>query len=556
MKRTNVKRPPVVKPTPTVPIPTTTSIPSTKHEVQALDLPVLNQIFAVFAFAHFLSAILNPISDCDEVYNYWEPTHELMHGWGFQTWEYSPVFALRSYLYVGIHAAIGYSVQLMGADKIQVFYAIRMTLGIWCAFCETVFIKGVFERFGKRVTIFTVLFLLFGSGMFNASTAFLPSSFVMSALMVAYGSWYSVTVTLDDKNFKYSICILACATAGILGWPFCIIAVAPLAIDTLIHHGLKNSISDSIKVCSILIFFTIYVDHFYYGRFFFTPLHLVLYNRGSGSELYGVESWHFYIRNMFLNFNFTLLLALLAPIVLVFTRQIRFLLYLSPFYLWFIFYSYIPHKEERFMFVVYPVCCLAGAVCLDMIGRRISPSSIIVYALQLLIVAVICLIGLSRTIGQVVNYRAPLQVYAHLSEHLNETTSITNVCVGKEWYRFPSNFFLPHENTRLKFIKTEFTGLLPKPYEKGPDATKIIPTTMNDDNREEPDRYIPIEQCHYLIELKELDDPYFDDNQWELLYRVPFLEAQKSPTLTRAFYVPTLSEQQNVYAEYQLLKRV
>jgi alpha-1,2-mannosyltransferase len=79
---------------------------------------------------------------------------------------------------------------------------------------------------------------------------------------------------------------------------------------------------------------------------------------------------------------------------------------------------------------------------------------------------------------------------------------------------------------------------------------------MNDDNREEPDRYIPIEQCHYLIELQELDDPYFDENQWELLYRVPFLEAQKSPTLTRAFYVPTLSEQQNVYAEYQLLKRV
>jgi len=44
------------------------------------------------------------ISDCDETYNYWEPTHFLLYGKGFQTWEYSPEYALRSYLYILIHA--------------------------------------------------------------------------------------------------------------------------------------------------------------------------------------------------------------------------------------------------------------------------------------------------------------------------------------------------------------------------------------------------------------------------------------------------------------------
>jgi len=43
------------------------------------------------------------ISDCDETYNYWEPTHFLLFGKGFQTWEYSPKFALRSYLYILTH---------------------------------------------------------------------------------------------------------------------------------------------------------------------------------------------------------------------------------------------------------------------------------------------------------------------------------------------------------------------------------------------------------------------------------------------------------------------
>lgn len=48
-----------------------------------------------------------PIQDCDETFNYWEPTHYLSHGYGLQTWEYSPDFAIRSWLYIGLHAIVG-----------------------------------------------------------------------------------------------------------------------------------------------------------------------------------------------------------------------------------------------------------------------------------------------------------------------------------------------------------------------------------------------------------------------------------------------------------------
>lgn len=34
------------------------------------------------------SALLNPVGDCDETFNYWEPTHLLLYGSGMQTWEY------------------------------------------------------------------------------------------------------------------------------------------------------------------------------------------------------------------------------------------------------------------------------------------------------------------------------------------------------------------------------------------------------------------------------------------------------------------------------------
>jgi alpha-1,2-mannosyltransferase len=31
---------------------------------------------------------VNNVSDCDETFNYWEPSHYMLYGWGFQTWEY------------------------------------------------------------------------------------------------------------------------------------------------------------------------------------------------------------------------------------------------------------------------------------------------------------------------------------------------------------------------------------------------------------------------------------------------------------------------------------
>ena len=42
----------------------------------------------------------------------------------------------------------------------------------------------------------------------------------------------------------------------------------------------------------------------------------------------------------------------------------------------------------------------------------------------------------------------------------------------------------------LKFIKSEFRGQLPKPYDSGENSTSIIPSHMNDMNREETSRYV------------------------------------------------------------------
>lgn len=52
----------------------------------------------------------------------------------------------------------------------------------------------------------------------------------------------------------------------------------------------------------------------------------------------------------------------------------------------------------------------------------------------------------------------------------SNTTGPINVCVGQEWYRYPSSFLLPGPDYRLQFLKTGFDGLLPAAF----DADKVL----------------------------------------------------------------------------------
>lgn len=65
--------------------------------------PTAYTTFKLLLSARLCAAIWSNISDCDEVFNYWEPVHYLLHGSGFQTWEYSPAYAIRSYAYIWLH---------------------------------------------------------------------------------------------------------------------------------------------------------------------------------------------------------------------------------------------------------------------------------------------------------------------------------------------------------------------------------------------------------------------------------------------------------------------
>ena len=67
-----------------------------------------------------------------------------------------------------------------------------------------------------------------------------------------------------------------------------------------------------------------------------------------------------------------------------------------------------------------------------------------------------------------------------------------NVCVGKEWHRFPSSFFISNPNWNLQFIQSEFKGQLPQHYAQEAFATRLERPNFNRDNREESSRYVNV----------------------------------------------------------------
>ena len=163
-------------------------------------------------------------------------------------------------------------------------------------------------------------------------------------------------------------------------------------------------------------------------------------------------------------------------------------------------------------------------------------------------------ISVFRTVAVVGNYDAPMKLFAHLPPaHSPDAGQL--VCMGAEWYRFPSSFYLPGAGYRLGFVKSGgFSGLLPLPFNAATGGVAYAPPALNDRNREVAEQYVasPREMCTFWVGLAEEQPPA--GARWSRVAGAPFLDAGRSPALWRAFHVPGVSRSRNVYTELRLLR--
>ncbi|CAG7979491.1 unnamed protein product [Penicillium salamii] len=558
----------------------------------------LNIALYIFLAANCLAAIFAPIQDCDEVFNFWEPAHYLQHGYGLQTWEYSPVYSIRSWLYVSLHAIVGKLGSMIVHSKTAEFYTIRLALAFVCSACQTRLYSAICRTLSPRIGLLFVMVVTFSPGMFHASTAFLPSTFTM------YMSMLGLAAFLDWKNAQRAANgIIWFGLGTIVGWPFAGALIVPLLAEEVILTFISGSmvnlfwtIADGVVGCLGILAVEVAVDYAFFRKFALVPWNIVAYNilggEGKGPGIFGTEPWTFYVRNLLLNFNIWFALAMLSAPLLVFQlvfrshttslqTSLRSMSLVAPFYMWFAIFSLQPHKEERFMYPAYPFLALSAALSFhiiltylgsadrkELIGRVPTKLKI---AAALSVVAIAFNAGLLRTLGMVTAYNAPLKIYEPLQD-VEVAQSGDTVCFGKEWYRFPSSYFLPHD-MRARFIRSEFRGLLPGEFPDAPSylerlgGASQLPSGMNDLNIEDPSKYVDISQCSFLVDshfpghdATELEPHYaLDTANWNTVKCASFLDASQTGLLGRLIWIPDFpvipDRFRRKWGEYCLLQR-
>ncbi|CCO32730.1 alpha-1,2-mannosyltransferase [Rhizoctonia solani AG-1 IB] len=481
-----------------------------------------------------------------------------------KTWETSPTYALRSWAYVLLHLfPAKFPIWLASFDKRHTFFALRMVFAFVTSFCEARLFTTVVEHVNDRVGRYMLFMLMFNAGMWNASTAFLPSTFAMYAVTAAAS--FAFAPPSSSRVHRTFAATLLFAAGAIVGWPFSLLLAVPFVVEELTVYGgdivpessLPKWIENRWKylfgsgaVAASLFIPVALIDTYAYGRLTLTPWNIIRYNifgssSGRGPNLYGTEPWYYYIFNLVLNFNILAPLALGSLPALLVTRTFDskrlggsrgpanqtsspytlLAVRLAPFYLWFITLTLQAHKEERFLYPVYPLVCFNAAVTLYLMRGWMETAYVkatkspyraantnLFQLATLFTVVLTCLLSISRAVALFKYYHAPLDVafhfqYEELPRLLNTTGLLPvpdlttkkhsskydedapvdlalvrqfglRVCWGAEWYRFPGSYLVPSGVEPL-LVESGFDGMLPRPFPPVVPITDPSPITKS-----------------------------------------------------------------------------
>lgn len=658
--------------------------------------------FLLLAIGHCGAALFLPVADCDETFNFLEPIHFLLYGSGLQTWENCPLYALRSWLFTWIYTTPAFLLSCVKSLRsVDLYFFNRVVHGLVACFSELFLVCSVWRAVSGRIAAVTLALLVFNYPIPHAAVSALPTSFVMINYFMALGCWLCTgdtnagrtkknVIRNDDggahhtnllnqrqggtKNIFVFGTVFFVVFASTVVWPFAGFAALPIACDLLVRFP-KASVVSLLLSFALILPLALAFDTWHYCRLTWSSWNLVRYNLRGGAELYGVEPWYYFIKNLLLNAHMMFVAGLFAPCVVLLkpalgsggrktgdgrdktregdavaelrkkssrkaspptgpkTRALdffeplstlsrgRMLLHISPFFLWFFFWLTVPHKEERFMAPVYPFLVLAAAESLTCLffsstpaassfsetatenrdgkkGQLHCPRSSLtssrvswrVPGAGCALLLLFAVLSLSRGVAVYHFYAGPQRLLydnyyamqkaavqkvetrdASNNNNNNNRTSesgLYTLCVGREWYRFPSSFFLDTQRARVAFLKTShFSGALPLPFARhDAHATcRCGGPGVNDLNQEILAQYVSnvTVDCDVIFDSHSAHEPralrdYPQDVFTHSLARTErrLLDVDRTPLWCRVLYYPFgISERCAVWRRLELLTK-
>ena len=232
----------------------------------------------ILLIARMISVFLAPIPDCDETFNFWEPTHYLSHSFGERTWEYDPTFALRSFLFLlplSCVSSVLYAV--FQIPRVYIFFILRSIIALLIFQCD--------RLLSSESAFSLLLFAVLPGPSIQASPSYLPTTLAM-----ALQSFSLYLLSRSKRKYDFLACFLVGFGCVASGWPFAGAAFVPHGILSCYSNGVFSTAFVTVAGVSIALLLSYLVDGFYFGKDFAIPsANIVIYNVLSsdrGPDLY------------------------------------------------------------------------------------------------------------------------------------------------------------------------------------------------------------------------------------------------------------------------------
>eukprot|EP01105_Mastigella_eilhardi_P026234 TRINITY_DN7478_c0_g1_i1.p1 TRINITY_DN7478_c0_g1~~TRINITY_DN7478_c0_g1_i1.p1 ORF type:complete len:708 (+),score=175.65 TRINITY_DN7478_c0_g1_i1:48-2126(+) len=328
-----------------------------------------------------------PYTKVEESFNL-QATHDIMfHGWHLDKYDHFefPGVVPRTFLGPLLLSLLNLPLTplywLGVAPKMLFLYTVRLTLGALVVLCFGKFRREVAERFGSDTAAFLVMTTLCQFHFLFYASRTLPNTFALALVMLAFaalsrGDYCRVIALLGFTCvvFRSDVAVLAC----------------PIVLEGLIRRRIPFWKAVAWGICtgagSLLVTFA--VDSvMWQGPVW--PEGVVLYFNTilNKSHEWGVMPWHWYVTSALPR------LALLAGIwvpVGVYYEPKRLGYLLRPVVAFLVLYSFLPHKELRFIIHVAPVLNTAAAVGMAYTWRQLSKRGSVKVFLGILAMFTLC----------------------------------------------------------------------------------------------------------------------------------------------------------------------
>ncbi|XP_071952389.1 GPI mannosyltransferase 3-like [Antedon mediterranea] len=416
--------------------PTSSSLTVVAIMLEKLGWHRLLLLLVVFRFVNalFVQTWFVP----DEYWQSVEVAHKMVFKYGYLTWEWD--IGIRGYLHPFIFAVLFKILQLLHLDfPLFLIHSPRMLQGVFSAIGDL-----HIYLFAKNLTSPNIALLVLIAHLTNwfvlfTATRTLANTMEMVLTSVAL-TYYSVLC-----QHKNSMIYLVVVGLAVIIRPTVAIIWIPLVFQHFLveQYKLKFIFKFLAPICISLLLLSLVLDRIFYGKWILVQLNFLKFNLFYNmAGFYGVHPWYWYITQGFP--------VLLGPQIVLFAigvfyhgRELKQWLFII---LWtIIIYSFLGHKEFRFLMGLLPIVALFNGVAMfNMIRTKQS--------LVIMLVLVIASIFIAAYTG-LVHQRGVIQVmeYLRLLAASGGTASVMFLmpCHSTPYYSYI------HTNFPMRFLECQ-----------------------------------------------------------------------------------------------------